>query len=95
MKTGPGYYFPGVFFFFFLLLLLFCLFRAVAAADGGSQARGQFGAVDAGLHHGHSNARSEPHLQTTLQLTAPPDPKLSEARERTCIFMDASQIHFH
>ena len=31
-------------------------------AYGSSQARGQIGATAAGLHHSHSNARSEPHL---------------------------------
>ena len=41
---------------------LFSLFRAESVAYGGSQARGQIGAVAAGLHHRHSNARSEPHL---------------------------------
>ena len=40
----------------------FCLFRAVPLARGNSQARGQIGAVAAGLHHSHSNTGSEPHL---------------------------------
>ena len=44
-------------FFFF-----FCLFRAASMVYGGSQARGQIGAVAAGLHHSHGNARSEPRL---------------------------------
>ena len=39
-------------------------------AYGGSQARGLIGAVASGLHHSHSNAGSEPHLQPTPQLTA-------------------------
>ena len=56
------------------LRVSFCLFRATTAAYGGSQARGLMGAVAAGLHHSHSNARSEPHLRPTLQLTAMPDP---------------------
>ena len=51
-------------FFFFLL------FRATPAAYGGSQARAQIGAVAAGLHHSHSNTRSEPSLPPTPQLTA-------------------------
>ena len=42
-------------------LLLF-LFRTTPAAYRSSQARGQMGAAAAGLHHSHSNARSEPHL---------------------------------
>ena len=43
-------------------------------AYGGSQARGLIGAVAAGLHQSHSNARSELHLQPTPQLMATPDP---------------------
>ena len=38
-------------------------------AYGGSQARGHFGAVAAGLHHSHGNVGSELRLQYTLQLT--------------------------
>ena len=34
-----------------------------------------------GLHHSHSNARSEPEPYPT-----------AEARDRTCVLMDASQI---
>ena len=37
-------------------------------ANGSSQARGQIGAVIAGLHHSHSSARSKPHLRPTPQL---------------------------
>ena len=55
-------------FFFFLL----SFFRAALAAYGGPQVRGWIGAVAAGLYH--SNARSEPHLQPTPQLTATLDP---------------------
>ena len=46
----------GRIFFFFLL------FRAAPTIYGSSQARGQIGAAAAGLHHSHSNTRSEPHL---------------------------------
>ena len=56
-------------FFFF-----FGLFRAAPMAYAGSQARGRIRTVASGLHHGHSNARSEPRLQTTPQLTATLDP---------------------
>ena len=49
-------------------------FRAVYAAYGSSQARGQIGAIAAGLHHSHSNAGSEPRLQPTPQLLATLDP---------------------
>ena len=56
--------------FFFL----FVFSRAAPEAYGGSQARGQIGATAAGLHHSHSNARSELHLRPTPQLRATPDP---------------------
>ena len=59
--------------FLFFLFSIF-LFRASLEAHGGSQARDQVEATAAGLHHSHSNAGSEPHLQTTPQLTATPDP---------------------
>ena len=35
---------------------------------------GRIEAIPAGLHHSHSNARSEPHLRPTPQLRAMPDP---------------------
>ena len=43
---------------------------------GASQPRGQIGVVAVGLHHSHSpsNARSEPCLQPTRQLTATLNP---------------------
>ena len=44
---------------------VFCLFRAAPTAYGSSQARGQIGVVVLGLHHSHSNAEYEPHLQPT------------------------------
>ena len=58
-----------LFFFFF-----FFFFRAAPMACGGSQARGWIKAVAAGLHHSHSNTRSEPCLWTTPQLLAMLDP---------------------
>ena len=57
--------------FFFLS---FCPFRATPVAYGGSQARGLIRAIVAGLHHRHSNARSELRLQPTPHLMATPDP---------------------
>ena len=51
-----------LFFFFFLI---FCLFRATPKVYGSSQARDQIRVVAAGLHHSHSNARSEAHLWPT------------------------------
>ena len=50
--------------------LWFFFFRAAPMAYGSSQPRGQIGVVAAGLHHSHSNARSEPHLQPIAQLMA-------------------------
>ena len=44
----------GLFFLFIFFFLLFA-FRAVPAAYGSSQARGQIGAAAAGLHHSHSH----------------------------------------
>ena len=51
----------------------FCLFRA-APWHMKVQARDLMGTVAAGLHHSHSNTRSELHLQPTPQLMAMPDP---------------------
>ena len=41
---------------------------------GGSQARGQIGAVAPSLHQSHSNTESKLRLQPTQQVTAMPDP---------------------
>ena len=51
----------------------FFLFRATPTAHGNFQARGRIGPAAASLYHSHSNARSEPHLRPTLQLTETPD----------------------
>ena len=49
--------------FFFVVVVVFCLFfRAVPVAYGNSLAKGQIGAIGAGLYHSHSNVRSEPYL---------------------------------
>ena len=65
-------------FVFFLVLFCFVLFfgfsRAAPPAHGDSQARSRIGAIAASLYHSHCNARSEPHLPTTPQLTATLDP---------------------
>ena len=58
---------------FFFFFCLFSFSRSAPAAYGGSQARGQIGAVASGLRLSHSNAGSEPCLQSTPQLTATPD----------------------
>ena len=49
-------------------------FRAIPAAHGSFQARGQIQAAAASLHHSHSKVGSELHLQPTPQLTEIPDP---------------------
>ena len=51
----------------------FPLFKATPMTYGGSQARGQIGAVAAGFHQSHSNVGSEPYLLPTPQLMATPD----------------------
>ena len=63
-------------------------------AYGSSPARGRIRAAAAGLHHSHSNTRSELHLQPTLSsfwqhwILNP----LSKARDQTCILLDTSWI---
>ena len=55
-------------------VFFFLLFRSTPMAYGSLQARGQIGAIAAGLHYSHSHAGSEPSLQPTSQLTATLDP---------------------
>ena len=62
----------------FLLCLFILLFRAAPMAYGSSQARGWIRTVTARLCHSHSNARSKPHMWTTPQLMAMPDPEPTE-----------------
>ena len=50
---------------FFLFLSFFFFFRATPLAYGGSQARGQIGAVTTGLCHSHGNVGSTPSLPPT------------------------------
>ena len=52
---------------------IYLFFRA-APVIWSSQARGQIGALAAGLHHNHSNTESQPSLQPTPQLMAILDP---------------------
>ena len=56
-----------------VVCLFVVFFRATPEVYGSSQARGSIGAAAAGLHHSHSNTRSEPCLQPTLQREAAPD----------------------
>ena len=55
------------FFFFFLS-------TAASVAYGNSQSGGQIRAGATGLHHSHSNTRSEPHLSSKPQLAETWDP---------------------
>ena len=74
----PSYDVSGNFIYFLFLLInlffIFIFFRAAPMAYGGPQARGQIGAIAAGLYHSYSNAGSEPHLRPTPQITATPNP---------------------
>ena len=58
-------------------LVFVCLFAiswTAPAAYGGSQARGQIGAIAADLCQSHSNTGSKPHVQPATQLMAMLDP---------------------
>ena len=55
-------FFFFLFFSFLSFFFFFFYFRAAPAAYGGLQARGPIRAIDAGLHHSHSNSGSELHL---------------------------------
>ena len=78
-------------------LFIFCLFAfsgAAPTAYGGSQARGQIGAVAAGIYQGHSNGdrchicdlHHSSQQRRILNL-------LSKARDRTYNLMVPSPIH--
>ena len=69
ISTFAVWIFFGKFFFNFFFLSFCYLFRAAPTAYGGSQARGQIGAVAASIHHSHSSAESEPRLRPTPHLT--------------------------
>ena len=73
---------------FIYLFSIFCLFRATPVAYGGSQDRDPTGATATGLYH--SQDCELHHSSRHCRIPNPP----SEARDRTCILMDASQIHF-
>ena len=55
-----------------------CIFRATPAECRSSQARGPTGAIATGLHRSHGNVESKPHLRSTPQLMATPDPSPTE-----------------
>ena len=62
-----------VFGLFVVVVVIVAISWAAPAAYGGSQVRGLIGPVATGLRQSHSNAGSEPRLQSTPQLTATPD----------------------
>ena len=83
------------FLFYLIIYFDFCLFRTTPLAYGGSQARGQIGGAAAGLHHSHSNARSEPHLwphhRSQQHWLLNP---LSRARDQTHVFRTSGRFFF-
>ena len=60
--------------FWWVLFFVFVFLGPHTPTYGGSQAKGQIGAVVTGLQHSCSNTGSEPRLQPTPQLTAMSDP---------------------
>ena len=64
-------------------------------AYGGSQARGQMGAIAASLHHSlchsHSNVGFDPHLRPTPKLMAMPDPQPTEQSQGSNLQPHGSQ----
>ena len=71
--VATSVYIPTNIFFLYLHF-----FGDAPVAHGGSQARGLIGAVSAGLCHSRSKLGSKPRLRPTPQLTATPDPQLTE-----------------
>ena len=77
----------------FLFFFFFVFSRAAPSAYGSSQARGLIGALATGLHQSYSNAGSELRLQPIPQLTATPEPQLTDkARDRTSNLLVPSWI---
>ena len=77
-----------------LIYFFFCLFRATPAANGGFQARGPIGVE----LPAYITATPDPssvcdlrHRSWHLQILNP----LSEARDQTCLLMDASRVRYH
>ena len=78
---------------FFLIYLFIYLFRAALVAYGNSQARDWIGAIAAGLHHSHSHSNGQIWAASVTNTTAYGNPR-SDARNRTCILVDASWLHY-
>ena len=89
-------FFGEIFLWVICPLFFSCSFMARPMAYRSSLARGQIGAVAASLHHSHSNAGSEPHLQPTPQLaTMPIFNPMSKTRDWTHILIDTNWVHYH
>ena len=72
------------------------LFRATPMAYESSQTRRRIGATAAGLLHSHSNMEFELRLWPTHSSQQHWNLNtLIEVRDRTCVFMDSSQVHYH
>ena len=86
---------PKTLYYINSISLSFCLFWATPMAYEGSQARGLIGAIAAGLHL--ATAMPDPShvcdLHQSSQQCQILNP-LSEARDRTCVLMDASRIRY-
>ena len=81
--------------FGFFVLFFLCLFGDAPKACGGSQARNRIRAVASGLQQSHS--KGDPSHVWDLPLSSRQCQilkLLSEAKDRTCIPMDTSQIRF-
>ena len=80
----------------FLFGWLVLLFRAAYVAYGSSQARGWIGAPASGLRHSHRNAGLSrvcgPHQSSRKCWILNP---LSEAKDRTLIFVYSSRVCYH
>ena len=75
--------------FFFFSFFLFGLFRGTPVACGNSQARGQIGAIAAGLRSSHGNMGSEPRLRPTRHSSRQP-----QIYNPLSKILDTSQICF-
>ena len=71
---GPDPVLNSLYIYIYICLpFVFCPFKAAPAAYECSQARGLIRAVAGGLCWSRRNARSQPRLRPTPQLTATPD----------------------
>ena len=88
LEVGFFSFFLFFSFFFFFFFLSFCLYRASPMACGGSQARGQIGAVAASLHQSPQQRRIRAASATFTTAHG------SEARDQTRNLMVPRWIRF-